>query len=1032
MNAQMLPFDPSMLYIWQISAGLVAVVAGWGIWKSTGLFSGLGSFGGVASVPKVGEFIRRKSLAGLHPNGESQQDSGEGGARGNSSSIAMTELMPKQRKTSFVVPAPADGSDKIPLLVTEAMLDLAVALNDTQSFRRVLRPSHLMSALAASNNNNRRLMCYDQQDAHELLQLVSSSLTNEESPAIPHIPTLFDIHSLNSETRPKARVKKAPSVVSLGVPLNFKLPKQLRNPLTGLVANTMSCVQCGYTSAVRHDTFDNISLPVPTVPQVTVEGLLQSYVTPEPIHEYICDKCSLVGTLRKLEQDIERRKRDIDVLKVHRKKLGAKSNSAGGASEGKKKVLLKELNGVTLDDVDKQLRLLLAGLVQMEKDRVYVAESVKFNVEAKLPETVKKVKVVSPLSKKQILIASSPQCLCLHMQRSVYTPTGHVLKNNCRVLFDEYLDIGPFCSNASWYQRDGGGFMMDALKGGERGGGLSGPSPAMIDMLNRMRLQREAAAGIQRPAASMNSSIFEDNDGRSADKGVDDVLDAPPSLEEVEIPEDFRLETHGASSSSRTNISSEDDDEIGGTTARVGSSWVNGPSSSTSMIGGEDSEAESLEDISTLAGEVDEAKYAGNSGGGKVDAMLTDSDEEKSELPRAPPVKVIESNEEKSAQRLSKASTPSKKKKKKGGQATTSESTLTNQTPSSEPAATKIQSSKPLKTATPTEFQPTTSTPLPPSKTVELPTFTPKPLSPPTTPSPYPYLYRLQAVVLHYGSHDSGHFVTYRRVPHPLSVEASELTVDKPGYLDEDDEDEDGILAEDGKTSDDMGVPTPPGPAGVRRRKNARIHSDAESSSRDDTDATGDMSSSSEIPSHSQTISSRLGAFKTKTPTLTAAALKKKRKRKKAAGDVGSGIGGFVGGGNHKDRWFRISDERVDLVKDIESEVYGHGAAFVYMLFYERTKQYKELAFFNPNLSPSDLEKIFSIETKGENTDKRLSIQSLVKGVQVIANAVGYKPEHLYKRGGTMLETLNQKSDETFLDYSDRCRALWTDIQTSF
>lgn len=27
----------------------------------------------------------------------------------------------------------------------------------------------------------------------------------------------------------------------------------------------------------------------------------------------------------------------------------------------------------------------------------------------------------------------------------------------------------------------------------------------------------------------------------------------------------------------------------------------------------------------------------------------------------------------------------------------------------------------------------------------------------------YPYLYRLHAVVLHYGSHDSGHFVTYRR-----------------------------------------------------------------------------------------------------------------------------------------------------------------------------------------------------------------------------------------------------------------------------
>jgi hypothetical protein len=37
------------------------------------------------------------------------------------------------------------------------------ALNDTRTSRRVLKPSNLMSALAASNNNNRRLMCYDQQ-----------------------------------------------------------------------------------------------------------------------------------------------------------------------------------------------------------------------------------------------------------------------------------------------------------------------------------------------------------------------------------------------------------------------------------------------------------------------------------------------------------------------------------------------------------------------------------------------------------------------------------------------------------------------------------------------------------------------------------------------------------------------------------------------------------------------------------------------------------------------------------------------------
>jgi hypothetical protein len=87
----MLPFDPSTLYFWQIGAGLVAVVAGWGIWKSTGLFSG-GGFTGVSSVPKVGEMIRRKSLA---------PTPGSEGGKGKDEDLKVSEMLPKQRKMSF-------------------------------------------------------------------------------------------------------------------------------------------------------------------------------------------------------------------------------------------------------------------------------------------------------------------------------------------------------------------------------------------------------------------------------------------------------------------------------------------------------------------------------------------------------------------------------------------------------------------------------------------------------------------------------------------------------------------------------------------------------------------------------------------------------------------------------------------------------------------------------------------------------------------------------------------------------------------
>ncbi|KAJ3195939.1 hypothetical protein HDU67_004176, partial [Dinochytrium kinnereticum] len=104
---------------------------------------------------------------------------------------------------------PNEEGEKPALKVTEAMLDLAVALNDPRRTKRSLRPTHIVAAIAASKPGNRRLMCYDQQrtnqinppiqDAHELFQLVSSILTDEEHPSPPIVSSLFDLSGLRAE-----------------------------------------------------------------------------------------------------------------------------------------------------------------------------------------------------------------------------------------------------------------------------------------------------------------------------------------------------------------------------------------------------------------------------------------------------------------------------------------------------------------------------------------------------------------------------------------------------------------------------------------------------------------------------------------------------------------------------------------------------------------------------------------------------------------------------------------------------------------
>lgn len=52
------------------------------------------------------------------------------------------------------------------------------------------------------------------------------------------------------------------SVTTVGGHLRPRM-RRPRNPFTGLAASKVSCLKCGYTAAIRHHTFDNISLTVP-------------------------------------------------------------------------------------------------------------------------------------------------------------------------------------------------------------------------------------------------------------------------------------------------------------------------------------------------------------------------------------------------------------------------------------------------------------------------------------------------------------------------------------------------------------------------------------------------------------------------------------------------------------------------------------------------------------------------------------------------------------------------------------------------
>ncbi|KAJ3054762.1 hypothetical protein HK097_000933, partial [Rhizophlyctis rosea] len=371
------------------------------------------------------------------------------------------------------VPEP-DEEGKKPLPMTEALLDLISELNKRTASRRYLKPNSFMSALAASSKSSRRMLCYDQQDAHELMQLVTSAVTTEEDPRPPLIHSLLDIKTIQEQRAEKG------TIAYCGKKVDWRLPEGLRSPLMGLMASTLTCMQCGYATTARHYAFENITVPLPHRQQCTIEGLLSQYVSPEILDDYNCDRCSLKATLARLERDLEKQAQTAEAAKeqlarIRRKIKKKQEREANGvnamvngdaspiapppldgpgnettvgnftveAQEGKVTRGPGEVDeAVLLQKAEKRYKKELGVLVRLRQDQQTVKDAIMQDVERELPKHIKRSSLGGKTTK-QLMIAAPPKALCLHMQRSIFLPTGGILKNNCRVQFDEFLDVGP-------------------------------------------------------------------------------------------------------------------------------------------------------------------------------------------------------------------------------------------------------------------------------------------------------------------------------------------------------------------------------------------------------------------------------------------------------------------------------------------------------------------------------------------------------------------------------------------------------------
>ncbi|KPM44050.1 hypothetical protein AK830_g2532 [Neonectria ditissima] len=182
--------------------------------------------------------------------------------------------------------------------------------------------------------------------------------------------------------------------------------KPPRNPLEGLLAQRVACVQCGHSDGLSMIPFTCLTLSLGlNKNQHDLYERLDAYSKVESIENVECAKCTLLKAQRLLNKLVERLRE-------------------GSMAEEQLAEPLRRLKAVEL------------ALEEDEFDEKTLTEKCKISQQSK----------VSSTKTKQIVVARPPRSLAVHMNRSVFDPmTFNMMKNSAPVNFPMTLDLGPWC-----------------------------------------------------------------------------------------------------------------------------------------------------------------------------------------------------------------------------------------------------------------------------------------------------------------------------------------------------------------------------------------------------------------------------------------------------------------------------------------------------------------------------------------------------------------------------------------------------------
>ncbi|SPQ21715.1 41b5d75f-3645-4d09-b536-56a70377fe59 [Thermothielavioides terrestris] len=282
------------------------------------------------------------------------------------------------------------GSHPSPTRTIDTLRDLMTELSGPSSNGRTLWTPKVLKTMST----------WQQQDAQEYYSKLLDQIDGEIAKAARALQDSpgFESDSASHDTESNRHSDDSGYSSLGGHSRTGSEPRFARNPLEGLAAQRVACVNCGYCEGLTMIPFNCLTLTLGNLPEHDLYERLDHYTKVEAIQGVECPKCSLL---------------------LCRNAVKALAERTGDVPE-----------------IRQRLQVLEEALEAEAFDEETLTTKCKITAKAR----------VSSTKTKQVALARPPKSLVFHVNRSGFDEaTGYMFKNSAAVRFPMTLDLGPWC-----------------------------------------------------------------------------------------------------------------------------------------------------------------------------------------------------------------------------------------------------------------------------------------------------------------------------------------------------------------------------------------------------------------------------------------------------------------------------------------------------------------------------------------------------------------------------------------------------------